>query len=50
MKLIHLKIGKTPGKDIKQGKSTLLKLIGEKKVINFVIKKLIILKKSIKRY
>ena len=27
------KIGKTPGKDIKQGKSTLLKLIGEKKVI-----------------
>ncbi len=39
-------IGKTPGKDIKQGKSTLLGLIGEKKVIdlckdkiNFFIKK-----------
>ncbi len=28
------KIGKTPGKDIKQGKSTLLGLIGEKKVID----------------
>tara|TARA_Y100001935_G_C16923566_1_gene321964 strand:- start:198 stop:557 length:360 start_codon:yes stop_codon:yes gene_type:complete len=28
------KIGKTPGKDIKQGKSTLLALIGEKKVIS----------------
>ena len=28
------KIGKTPGKDYKQGKSTLLRLIGEKKVIN----------------
>ncbi len=27
------KIGKTPGKDIKQGKSTLLQLIGRKKVI-----------------
>jgi len=27
------KIGKTPGKDIKQGKSTLLRLVGEKKVI-----------------
>ena len=27
------KIGKTPGKDFKQGKSTLLRLIGEKKVI-----------------
>ena len=26
------KIGKTPGKDIEQGKSTLLKLIGEKQV------------------
>ena len=26
------KIGKTPGKDVEQGKSTLLKLIGEKKV------------------
>ncbi len=40
------KIGKTPGKDIKQGKSTLLGLIGEKKVtdmcknkINLFIKK-----------
>jgi len=29
------KIGKTPGKDVKQGKSTLLGLIGEKQVINF---------------
>ena len=28
------KIGKTPGKDVKQGKSTLLGLIGEKKVTN----------------
>ena len=28
------KIGKTPGKDFKQGKSTLLGLIGEKKVID----------------
>ena len=28
------KIGKTPGKDVKQGKSTLLGLIGEKKVID----------------
>ena len=28
------KIGKTPGKDIKQGKSTLLSLIGHKKVID----------------
>ena len=28
------KIGKTPGKDVKQGKSTLLGLIGEKQVIN----------------
>ena len=28
------KIGKTPGKDIKQGKSTLLGLIGERQVIN----------------
>ena len=40
------KIGKTPGKDVEQGKSTLLKLIGEKKVtdlcnnkINTFIKK-----------
>ncbi len=40
------KIGKTPGKDIKQGKSTLLGLIGEKRVIelcknkiNFFLKK-----------
>ena len=30
MKLEPLKIGKTPGKDIRQGKSTLLGLIGEK--------------------
>ena len=29
------KIGKTPGKDVKQGKSTLLRLIGEREVINF---------------
>ena len=29
------KIGKTPGKDVKQGKSTLLSLIGERQVINF---------------
>ena len=29
------KIGKTPGKDIKQGKSTLLGLIGEKQIIKF---------------
>ena len=29
------KIGKTPGKDIKQGKSTLLGLVGEKQIINF---------------
>ena len=29
------KIGKTPGKDVKQGKSTLLGLIGERQVINF---------------
>ncbi len=28
------KIGKTPGKDVQQGKSTLLKLIGKKQVIN----------------
>ena len=28
------KIGKTPGKDVKQGKSTLLGLIGERQVIN----------------
>ena len=28
------KIGKTPGKDVKQGKSTLLALIGEKRVID----------------
>ena len=28
------KIGKTPGKDVEQGKSTLLKLIGEKQVTN----------------
>ena len=28
------KIGKTPGKDIKQGKSTLLGLVGQKKVID----------------
>ena len=40
------KIGKTPGKDVEQGKSTLLKLIGEKQVtdlcnnkINTFIKK-----------
>ena len=47
------KIGKTPGKDTKQGKSTLLRLIGEKKVIDmgkkkinlFVIKHEIILSK-----
>ena len=31
--MIRKKIGKTPGKDIKQGKSTLLRLVGEKKVI-----------------
>ena len=29
------KIGKTPGKDVKQGKSTLLDLIGQKKIINY---------------
>tara|TARA_Y100000590_G_scaffold378706_1_gene445848 strand:+ start:102 stop:983 length:882 start_codon:yes stop_codon:yes gene_type:complete len=29
------KIGKTPGKDKKQGKSTLLNLIGEEKIIDF---------------
>ena len=29
------KIGKTPGKDIAQGKSTLLELIGEKQVTDF---------------
>ncbi len=34
------KIGKTPGKDIKQGKSTLLGLIGEKKVIYMCKKKI----------
>ena len=34
------KIGKTPGKDIKQGKSTLLGLIGEKKVIDMCKKKI----------
>ena len=28
------KIGKTPGKDVKQGKSTLLGLVGEREVIN----------------
>ena len=28
------KIGKTPGKDVKQGKSTLLRLIGKKRVID----------------
>ena len=40
------KIGKTPGKDVEQGKSTLLKLIGEKQItdlcnnkINTFIKK-----------
>ena len=34
------KIGKTPGKDIKQGKSTLLGLIGEEKVIDMCKKKI----------
>ena len=34
------KIGKTPGKDIKQGKSTLLGLTGEKKVIDMCEKKI----------
>ena len=34
------KIGKTPGKDIKQGKNTLLRLIGEKKVIDMCKKKI----------
>ncbi len=34
------KIGKTPGKDSKQGKSTLLRLIGEKRVIDLCINKI----------
>ncbi len=29
------KIGKTPGKDVEQGKSTLLGLIGERQIISF---------------
>ena len=33
------KIGKTPGKDKKQGKSTLLRLIGKNKLLIFVKKK-----------
>ncbi len=35
------KIGKTPGKDNKQGKSTLLSILGRKKVIRFCQKKII---------
>ena len=34
------KIGKTPGKDTKQQKSTLLKLIGKKQIIQFCNKKI----------
>ena len=30
-----MQIGKTPGKDKKQGKSTLLKIIGKKNIFNF---------------
>ena len=33
------KIGKTPGKDLKQGKSTLLRMMGEKNVIYLCEKK-----------
>ena len=42
-------IGKTPGKDKKQGKSTLLNILGKEKVINFCnikIKKFIKLNKK----
>ncbi len=41
------KIGKTPGKDVKQGKSTLLQLIGEKQVTNLCNNKI---KIFIKKY
>ena len=34
------KIGKTPGKDVKQGKSTLSKLIGKEKVLKLCNKKI----------
>ena len=33
--LTYFAQGKTPGKDVKQGKSTLLELIGEKQVTDF---------------
>ena len=40
------KIGKTPGKDFKQGKSTLLRLIGEKKIIDLCKNKINVFKRK----
>ena len=42
------KIGKTPGKDNKQGKSTLLKLLGKKQVLNLCNHKINLFKKKYK--
>ncbi len=42
------KIGKTPGKDLKQGKSTLLGLIGKKQVVNLCENKINNFKKKYK--
>ena len=44
------KIGKTPGKDYKQGKSTLSKVIGKEKVIKLCNKKIIDFEKKYKFY
>ena len=46
---IFEKIGKTPGKDNKQGKSTLLGLIGEKQVIDFCKKNINIFARKYKK-
>ena len=43
------KIGNTPGKDVKQGKSTLLGLIGEKNVMDFCKNKINLFMKKNKR-
>ena len=42
-------IGKTPGKDLKQGKSTLLSHLGKDGVINFCFERIIEFKKKYKR-
>ena len=44
------KIGKTPGKDLKQGKSTLSKLIGKEKAIKMCNRKIIDFEKRYKFY